>query len=83
MVSSGTLNSRSLDTGWGGHRAIVGSPPGRSSSCPNWTLGTLELDSLQLFTMKGNVASERVAAKAGFQVVEVIPDKDFGSKRAT
>jgi RimJ/RimL family protein N-acetyltransferase len=38
---------------------------------------------LQLFTMKGNEASDRVAAKAGFHVVEVIHDKDLGCKRAT
>lgn len=44
-------------------------------------MDALELDSLQLFTIKGNVASERVAAKAGFDVVERMGEQDLGTKR--
>jgi RimJ/RimL family protein N-acetyltransferase len=79
---------------WDARRALVGYWMGRASRnrglatralilLSDWALGTLELDCLQLFTMKDNVASERVAAKAGFHMVEVIHDKDLGSKRAT
>ncbi|HYX86338.1 MAG TPA: GNAT family N-acetyltransferase [Gaiellales bacterium] len=49
----------------------------------DWGLGNLDLRRLILFTIDGNVASARVAAKAGFQAVEVLPDHDLGSKRAT
>jgi RimJ/RimL family protein N-acetyltransferase len=49
----------------------------------DWALETLELDSLQLFTIEGNVASERVAAKAGFEVVERLADQDVGTKRVS
>src|SRR6266511_4190497 len=48
-----------------------------------WALGGLGLDCLYLFTIMGNAASERVAAKAGFEAVEVIPEHDLGSTRAT
>jgi RimJ/RimL family protein N-acetyltransferase len=48
-----------------------------------WAIPTLGLDSLRLYTIHGNTASERVAAKAGFRVVEVIRDKDLGTRRAT
>jgi RimJ/RimL family protein N-acetyltransferase len=48
----------------------------------SWALDSLQLQILQLFTMTDNTASQRVAAKAGFEVVEVIPDKDLGHKRA-
>jgi len=48
----------------------------------SWASQSLELEALQLFTMADNGASERVAAKAGFALVETIPDKDLGTKRA-
>jgi RimJ/RimL family protein N-acetyltransferase len=48
-----------------------------------WALGTLELDSLQLFKIQGNVASERVAAKAGFEIVERLADQHLGAKRVS
>jgi RimJ/RimL family protein N-acetyltransferase len=39
----------------------------------DWALGTIGLAAVELVTMVGNVASERVAHKAGFSVVEEIP----------
>jgi len=39
-----------------------------------WALETLGLDSVELVTMVGNVASERVAEKAGFEMVGEIAD---------
>ena len=79
---------------WDARRALVGYWMGRASRnrglatralilLSDWALDALELGYLQLFTMEGNVASERVAAKAGFHLIEVIHDKDLGSKRAT
>ena len=49
----------------------------------DWAMEALALDSLQLFTIEGNVASERVAAKASFEVVEHLADHDLGTKRAS
>jgi RimJ/RimL family protein N-acetyltransferase len=48
-----------------------------------WALTDLGLTHLRLFTIVGNEASERVAAKAGYRMVEVLPDQDIGTKRAT
>jgi ribosomal-protein-alanine N-acetyltransferase len=48
-----------------------------------WAREALELDSLQLFTIQGNVASERVAAKAGFEIVERLADQHLGTKRVS
>jgi RimJ/RimL family protein N-acetyltransferase len=39
-----------------------------------WALATVGLDQLDLVTMIGNVASERVAERAGFSVVEEIEE---------
>jgi RimJ/RimL family protein N-acetyltransferase len=49
----------------------------------DWSLANLELDSLRLFTIEGNVASERVAAKAGFDFVERIANQDLGARRVS
>ena len=39
-----------------------------------WAFETLNLRTVELVTMMGNVASERVTTHAGFRVVEEIPD---------
>ena len=67
---SGTFRGRGLAT-----RAAV--------LLSDWAVEALELDSLPLFTIEGNVASERVAAKAGFEVVERLADQDLGTKRVS
>ena len=43
----------------------------------------LGLPELRLLTIEGNVASERVAAAAGFEAVDVLTDHDLGGRRAT
>jgi RimJ/RimL family protein N-acetyltransferase len=48
-----------------------------------WALTDLGLTHLRLFTIVGNEASERVAAKAGYRMVEVLSDHDLGTRRAT
>jgi RimJ/RimL family protein N-acetyltransferase len=47
----------------------------------SWALARLGLRSLQLLTIVGNVASERVAEKAGFAVAELLPAHDLGERR--
>ncbi len=39
----------------------------------DWAFGTLDLVAAGLVTMVGNTASERVASKVGFRMVEEIP----------
>jgi len=45
----------------------------------NWALGTLGLAAVELVTMVGSGASERVAQKAGFSVVDEIPKYEHRS----
>lgn len=91
-VALGAIGLDGFD--WNARRGLLGYWMGRPSRnrglttravilVSDWALATLDLDCIQLFTMRGNAASERVAAKAGFRVAEVIHDRDFGSKRAT
>jgi RimJ/RimL family protein N-acetyltransferase len=54
-----------------------------ASLLSDWAFDALALRRLQLFTMEGNIASERVAEKAGFRRIETLPDHDLGMKRAT
>jgi RimJ/RimL family protein N-acetyltransferase len=64
---------------------VVASERGRSVATralhlgTNWALGTLGLAAVELVTMVGNVASERVAQKAGFSLVEEIPNYEHPS----
>ena len=44
-------------------------------------IGVLRIDHLRLLTIEGNVASERVAAAAGFAPVEVLAVYDLGGGR--
>ena len=44
-----------------------------------WALGTLGLSAVELVTMVGNEASEGVAQKAGFSVVEETPNYEHPS----
>jgi RimJ/RimL family protein N-acetyltransferase len=39
-----------------------------------WGFGSLEIDTVHLMTLPGNVASERVAEKAGFELVGTLDD---------
>jgi hypothetical protein len=74
-------------TGWTGTRSVATTSPRPDRATVHAVAPSASpppsVMCLQLFTMKGNEASDRVAAKAGFHVVEVIHDKDLGCKRAT
>ena len=49
--------------------------------CSQWALETVGLVTVDLVTMLGNVASERVAQKAGFQLVGEIADYGLGPEQ--
>jgi RimJ/RimL family protein N-acetyltransferase len=79
----GSLGLHSFD--WDERRSLVGywvvaSERGHGVAsralriAAGWAFETLDLRTLELVTMMGNVASERVATNGGFRVVEEIPD---------
>ena len=57
------------------------STPRRIRLCSQWALETVGLVAVDLVTMVGNVASERVAQKAGFQLVGETADYVLGPEQ--
>jgi len=92
-TGASALGSVGVAIDWGSLRGEIGYWMGKADRgrglttravilLASWAFQSLELDTLQLFTMTDNAASERVAANAGFTLVETMPDQDLGTKRA-